>query len=138
LGFYYGSDTRGTGPFMPVCNAELVACPQVPTTLPTFPECLAVEGYNIEDALARLLSHSVVPAAVGHVYSGNARLEGVKWAGTFERLLAGVRDQGHEPVALGAYADGIDAAHLPRHVVVAGAIDGRRAPLALQGKEFLS
>ncbi len=138
LGFYYASDTRGTGPFVPVCDGELVACPQLPTTLPTFPECLAVEGDNIEDAMARLLARSAAPVAAGHVYSANAGIEGVKWAATFERLLAGLREQGHEPVALAAYADGIDVAHLPRHVVVPGTIDGRRAPLALQGKEFLT
>jgi len=138
LGFYYASDTRGTRPFVPVCDAELVACPQVPTTLPTLTESLAVEGHNIDDALARLLARSAAPAAAGHVYSANARLEGVKRARTFERLLAGLLDQGHQPVALAAYADGIDVAHLPRHVVTLGAVEGGRAPLALQGKEFLS
>lgn len=138
LGFYYGSDTRGSEPFMPVCDGELVACPQVPTTLPTLAECLALEGGNLDDALARLLAHSAEATVAGHVYCANAGLEGVRWPRTFERLLAGMRDQGHQPAALCAYADGMDVARLPRHVVTRGTIDGRRKTFALQGKEFLA
>src|SRR3989441_1600768 len=33
LGFDYCSDTRGSCPFIPVWRAEIVACPQLPTTL---------------------------------------------------------------------------------------------------------
>ena len=35
LGFRHCSDTRGTGPFIPIVRGEIVACPQLPTTLPT-------------------------------------------------------------------------------------------------------
>jgi hypothetical protein len=38
MGFVYASDTRGTHPFLPVIKAEIVACPQYPTTLPTLDE----------------------------------------------------------------------------------------------------
>ena len=40
LGFDYCSDTRGEHPFVPLYEAELIACPQLPTTLPTLDELL--------------------------------------------------------------------------------------------------
>ena len=39
--FRYGSDTRGICPFMPVRNAEVILCPQLPTTLPSLDEIMA-------------------------------------------------------------------------------------------------
>ena len=35
LGFSHASDCRGSHPFIPVWDAEIVNCPQLPTTLPT-------------------------------------------------------------------------------------------------------
>jgi len=40
LGFDYCSDGRGTHPHLPVWNAELIRCPQLPTTLPTLDELI--------------------------------------------------------------------------------------------------
>lgn len=138
LGFYYGSDTRGTGPYVPVCEGEIVACPQLPTTLPTLAECLALEAHHVDDGVQRLLAASAAAPPAGHVYSAKAGVEGVKFSATFERVLAAWRDQGHKPVALGAYAEGTDLARLPRHVVAHSRNDGRRAAMARQDKEFLA
>ena len=38
LGYRWASDCRGRHPFMPVWHAEVVHCPQLPTTLPTLDE----------------------------------------------------------------------------------------------------
>src|SRR6266571_5200469 len=43
LDFAYASDTRGTRPFVPVCDGEIVLCPQLPTTLPTLDELIGVD-----------------------------------------------------------------------------------------------
>src|SRR3546814_13802247 len=48
LGFRYCSDTRGSHPFLPVYNAEIVACPQLPTTLPALDELLASPGLTTD------------------------------------------------------------------------------------------
>jgi undecaprenyl phosphate-alpha-L-ara4FN deformylase len=40
MGFKYSSDTRGTHPFIPTWRAEIIACPQLPTTLPTLDELM--------------------------------------------------------------------------------------------------
>ena len=75
LGFRHCSDTRGTGPFIPVVNAEIAACPQLPTTLPTLDELLA-GGLNPDEAVRRLLELSRKPPREGHVYTVRAELEG--------------------------------------------------------------
>src|SRR5207302_3706689 len=43
LKFDYCSDGRGYGPHLPVWRAELVRCPQVPTTLPTLDELIGID-----------------------------------------------------------------------------------------------
>ncbi|MFT3850832.1 MAG: polysaccharide deacetylase family protein [Propionivibrio sp.] len=52
LGFSYASDCRGSHPFIPVIDGEIVACPQLPTTLPTLDELLVLEPkYSPEQAV---------------------------------------------------------------------------------------
>ena len=69
LGFHYCSDTRGTGPFVPLCDAELIACPQIPTTLPTLEELLDRAGITSETVHRELLERSEHPAPAGHVFT---------------------------------------------------------------------
>jgi peptidoglycan/xylan/chitin deacetylase (PgdA/CDA1 family) len=138
LGFDYCSDTRGSHPFMPVWNAEIVVCPQLPTTLPTLDELIGVDGITPESVAGHLLSLTEAPPATGHVYTLHAELEGMKLAPAFEELLAGWKAQGYELVSLKDYAADLDRNALPRHEVVIGEIPGRSGTLALQGPAFLS
>lgn len=138
LGFRYASDTRGTHPFIPVCRAEITACPQLPTTLPTLDELIGLDGIGAENVAARILDISAEPSACGHVYTAHAEFEGGRLAPVFDALLAGWRARGIEPVALRDYAADLDLARLPRHVVVHSAIPGRSGELACQGEEFLA
>ena len=55
LGFDYCSDGRGTHPHLPVWNAELIRCPQLPTTLPTLDELIGVDGVTEDNVAAHLL-----------------------------------------------------------------------------------
>lgn len=138
LGFRYGSDTRGVCPFMPVQRAEVSACPQVPTTLPTLDELAGRDAARIDNAADHLLRLSTAPPPSGHVYALRAELEGMRLAGVFDRLLAGWRAQGYTLVALREFVDDTDLARLPRHCVIDGEFPGRAGVVALQGKEFLS
>jgi peptidoglycan/xylan/chitin deacetylase (PgdA/CDA1 family) len=141
LGFRYASDTRGTHPFVPVVRAEIVGCPQYPTTLPTLDELLGIDGATEQDVDARLLAltdpGSSPPGAGDHVFTLHAELEGMKLAPAFERLLDGWKAQGYALVALRDLADACPAAGLPLHSVVEGAVPGRSGTLALQGPPFL-
>ena len=140
-GFAYCSDTRGTHPFLPVHRAEIVACAQLPTTLPTLDELVGVDGVTEATAADAILARTALPspagAATDHVFTLHAELEGMKLAPAFERLLAGWKQQGYRLVALREIFAGLDPAALPLHTVADGEIAGRSGTLALQGPAFL-
>jgi len=139
LGFDYCSDTRGSCPFIPVWRAEIVACPQLPTTLPTLDELIGTNGVTKKNVAEHMLDLTRERHALGHVYTLHAELEGGKTlAPVFEALLAGWKSQGYELVSLRALAETLDLKSLPRNEIAIGAVAGRSGSLAMQGKEYLS
>jgi peptidoglycan/xylan/chitin deacetylase (PgdA/CDA1 family) len=138
LGFDYCSDTRGVRPFIPVVNAEIIACPQLPTTLPTLDELIGVGDLTVDNVADHILKLSADAPPTGQVYTLHAELEGMKLAPVFERLLEGWRAAGHELVSLRDYCATMKAGELPRHVVASAEIPGRSGTLAVQEGEFLA
>ena len=138
LGFDYCSDTRGTRPFIPVWRAEIVACPQLPTTLPTLDELIGTDGVDARNVAEHVLGLTRSAPAEGHVYTLHAELEGGKLAGAFEAMLSGWKRQGYELVPLRELAEALDLKSLPRNEIARGPVPGRSGSLTLQGKEFLS
>lgn len=138
MGFDYCSDTRGTCPFIPLYNAEIIACPQLPTTLPTLDELIGIDGVTPDSVAHGLLELTKTPASQGHVYTLHAELEGMKLLPVFEQLLSGWREQGYELVSMRELRDSLDLSKLPRHEIISGEIPGRSGTLMLQGKEFLA
>lgn len=143
MGFSYSSDTRGTHPFMPVCNGEVVLCPQLPTTLPTLDELIGINGItldNVHEELLALTARAVVNPQFfkGHVFTLHAELEGMKLLPVFDRLLAGWRAQGYSLTSTQSIFQDLEPAQLPRHEIIRGTLPGRSGTLMLQGKEFLS
>jgi len=136
LGFRHCSDTRGTAPFIPVIRGEIVACPQLPTTLPTLDETLA-QGGTPDDAVRRLLDASRDPPPTGHVYAARAEVEGTVFAPALRALLSGWQALGYQVVALHEYASGLDLARLPRREVALPAPAAAGAGVATEGGEFL-
>ncbi len=132
LGFDYSSDTRGTHPFVPTYEAEIIACPQLPTTLPTLDELINRDGITQENVAQHLLQLTASPPATGHVFTLHAELEGGKLLPVFEDLLSGWKAQGYELVSMRQYFEAVRGV-LPRHEVVMGEIEGRSGLLALQG-----
>jgi peptidoglycan/xylan/chitin deacetylase (PgdA/CDA1 family) len=137
LGFQHCSDTRGTGPFIPVVRGEIVACPQLPTTLPTLDELLA-EGVTPDEAVRRLLDASRDPAPTGHVYALRAEVEGTVFTPALRALLAGWRALGYQVVSLRDYAAGLNLSRLPRRVIAEEFFPGTRGSVAVEGKDFLA
>ena len=138
LGFNFCSDTRGSTPFVPVYQGEIIACPQLPTTLPTLDEVIGLDGVNPGNVADRLLELTRQEAPSGHVFTLHAELEGMKFAPIFEQLLDGWQKQGHELVSLGNYLESLAINDLPRHEIAIGPVPGRSGALALQGREFLA
>jgi peptidoglycan/xylan/chitin deacetylase (PgdA/CDA1 family) len=132
LGFDYSSDTRGTRPFIPTWDAEIIACPQLPTTLPTLDELIGRDGITIENVAQHLLDITRAPSETGHVYTLHAELEGQKWMPIFEQLLQGWHKQGYELVSMRQYLQGFKVADLPRFEVKPGTVEGRSGTLAVQ------
>ena len=137
LGYRWASDCRGSHPFIQVWNAEIVACPQLPTTLPTLDELVGVDDLTPENVHQHLLRISA-ETTQDHVFTLHAELEGLKFGDTLERLLTGWREQGYEMVSLGNLRDALDPALLPRHEIRRGEVPGRSGLLMVQGEEFLS
>jgi len=137
LDFDYCSDTRGAGPFIPTYHAEIIACPQLPTTLPTLDELIGADGLTAANVAQHLLQLTATPTPTGHVYTLHAELEGMKLSGVFEELLTGWKAQGYELVSLKQYLQDMDMKTLPKHEVEMGEIPGRSGTLAVQGREYL-
>jgi undecaprenyl phosphate-alpha-L-ara4FN deformylase len=137
LGFDYCSDTRGSRPFVPVLNAELVACPQIPTTLPTCDELIGLQGTTALNVDEKLAVAADIEAPAGHVFTLRAELEGMKLLPAFERLLSRWRAGGKKLLSLGEYLGAAGDTELPRHSVTRGMVPGGSRPCALQGAEFL-
>jgi undecaprenyl phosphate-alpha-L-ara4FN deformylase len=138
LGFQYSSDTRGTHPFIPTVNAELIACPQLPTTLPTLDELMNRDGITLENVAEHILKLTAQPSATGHVYTLHAELEGGKWLPIFEQLLQGWQAQGYELVSMQQYLQGLDVVALPRHEVVMREVEGRVGTLAVAADNMVA
>jgi undecaprenyl phosphate-alpha-L-ara4FN deformylase len=133
LAFDYACDTRGTHPFIPILRAEIVACPQVPVTLPTLDELVGRDA-NEGAAMERLLAATASPAH--HVFSLRA-IEGVKRAALLEKLLEGWKAQGYTLVSTRDLLAAVAEGGLPMHSVTEAALAGRKATVAHQGPEFL-
>jgi hypothetical protein len=118
-------------------RAEIVACPQFPTTLPTLDEMIGLDGVTEANVAEALLTQT---SAVDrdHVFTLHAELEGMKLAPVFQQLLEGWRTQGYELVAMRSLVAAQPSSSLPLHSVVDGPVAGRSGTLALQGPPFLS
>jgi peptidoglycan/xylan/chitin deacetylase (PgdA/CDA1 family) len=136
MGFRYASDTRGKHPFLPVVRAEIVACPQFPTTLPTLDELIGVESVTEANAADAVLAITRDEPR-DHVFTLHAELEGMKLAPVFEKLLEGWKAQGYALVPMGSIVEATETAKLPLCNVVEEAVPGRSGTLSVQGAAFL-
>ena len=132
LGFLYASDTRGTGPFLPLIEGSVVPVPQLPTTLPTLDELIGREDLGGEDPVDHLLALTERTGARDQVFTLHAELEGGTFLVAFERLLKAWKARGTLLTDLATYARQLDPGALPRCNIVVGSVAGRSGTLALQ------
>ena len=150
MGFDYCSDGRAMAregtPHFPVVNAEIIDCPQLPTTLPTLDELIGLDGCtdaNVHEKLLTMTSAApaqIVPARepmAAHIFTLHAELEGMRLLPVFEKMLAGWREQGYELVASETIYRRLDRAHLPYFEAKMDQLPGRSGSLLIQGKPFL-
>ena len=132
LGFSYASDTRGTGPFVPLIGGRRGRVPQLPTTLPTLDELIGLDDVTPENVHEALLARTHAPDCESQVFTLHAELEGMKLLPVLTRLLAGWLAQGHELVSLATLCGTLDIDALPACAVRAGTVPGRSGSLACQ------
>ena len=137
LGFEYCSDGRGATPHLPVWNAELIRCPQLPTTLPTLDELIGTDGIDADNVAERLLVQTAARPQQGHVFTLHAELEGMRLAPVLEQLIGGWRSQGYVLASMRTLYERLQPLALPRHEVGPGSVAGRSGTLLVQGEEFL-
>jgi peptidoglycan/xylan/chitin deacetylase (PgdA/CDA1 family) len=138
LGFDYASDTRGEAPFVPIVEAELVACPQVPTTLPTLRELVGRDGTRRRNVHERILAAAAAVPRASHVLTLLAERDAGRYLSACDRLLEGWRGRGFEIVPLRVLAQNIDSKSLAHHVITAMPAPGGHGTLAAQGPAFLA
>lgn len=134
LGFRYASDTRGSGPFVPVVGGAEVAVPQFPTTLPTLDELIGRDDLGGVDPVTHLLELTK-DGGQDQVFTLHAELEGGAYLEGFERLLRAWRDRGFALTDLATYAQTLEVSRLPRCEMVSGTVEGRSGTLAVQGAQ---
>lgn len=149
MGFDYCSDGRAETPLacphFPVFNAEIIDCPQIPTTLPTLDEMIGLADctpHNVHEKLLALTATAPGIASAqrplaAHVFTLHAELEGMQFLPVFEKLIAGWKAQGYELVATEAIHRELVRSRLPYHAAVMGTVPGRSGTLLVQGKPFL-
>ena len=118
-------------------DGEIVACPQLPTTLPTLDELIGLSGLTADTVADDLLQRTASAESNCQVYTLHAELEGQKLAAVFQRLLEGWRAQGYRLVSMATLLESLNTAQLPRHSLVWGTVPGRSGELLVQGSEFL-
>jgi peptidoglycan/xylan/chitin deacetylase (PgdA/CDA1 family) len=138
LGYHWASDCRGSHPFIPMWEGEIMLCPQLPTTLPTLDELIGADGLTADNVHEHLLRLTAPAACTNQVFTLHAELEGLKLGDTLERLLTGWREQGYELVSMGKLSETLDITRLPRHEMTRGELPGRSGTLMQQGEEYLS
>ena len=132
LGFHYASDTRGTGPFLPVLGHATATVPQLPTTLPTLDELIGRADLHGADPVEHLLALTAGAAGAEQVFTLHAELEGGHYLAAFERLLRGWRERGVQLTDLATYMATLDVRALPRCSILEGTVAGRSGTLAVQ------
>ena len=138
LGFDYCSDGRGRYPHLPVWRAELIRCPQFPTTLPTLDELIGTDGVSVDNVAARVLSLTREAVPAGHVFTLHAELEGMRLAPVLDELLSGWKAQGWQIGPVRSLYEAVEPLALPRCEVAQGTVPGRSGTVLTQGDEFLA
>jgi peptidoglycan/xylan/chitin deacetylase (PgdA/CDA1 family) len=130
-GLDYASDARGSSPFLPKVGTRVFRTPQFPTTLPTLDELIGRPEYP-EAKLFDAYLDRLAPGAL-NAFTGHAEIEGMHYAGWFERFLDAAAARGVRFVNLADEAKALAGASLPVAELVQGTLDGRSGTMAVQG-----
>ncbi len=136
LGFHYASDVRGRGVFLPVMGGVHFRCPQVPTTLPTLDELMAVEGVGPDKVHEFLFAACQRILPNGELFSLSAEREGRELLPVLERMIVMWKGSQGDLLPIQDLVGGVDTDALPIHQVGWGEVPGCRQHVAMQALPF--
>jgi undecaprenyl phosphate-alpha-L-ara4FN deformylase len=131
-GTLYRSDTRGTAPFRPQVDGQLLSTPEIPTTLPTLDEVLGRENLPNAEAIARFYTDRMNAEQV-NVHTVHAETEGIGQLESFTLLVRALKQLDAEFLRMDAVAAHLDREALPACPVERGHLPGRSGWVATQG-----
>ncbi|AEB10634.1 polysaccharide deacetylase family protein [Desulfobacca acetoxidans] len=100
--FYYCSNTRGYGPYLPCTPDRTWPLLEIPTTLPTMDELLGLNGRTGADFNREILAS--LKSGQTQVLTIHAEVEGRLYAAEFSSLLDQIQDKGVKFIRLLDYA----------------------------------
>ena len=135
--FLYGSDSRGTYPFIPKIGKKIFKTPQVPSTLPTLDELIGRPEYPTMEKITKHLFHLCEQNNHPNVFTIHAELEGIVYFNWLENFIATALEKGYQFMPTEKILNHYVAENnLPVCEFVQGEVDGRSGKLALQGETF--
>ncbi len=124
FGFSYASDTRGFSPFYPLVGGKCMKTLQIPVTLPTLDEFIAL---GQSSHILHMAMHD------GDVYCAHAEFDGIEYLSLFEQFIEKSIDRGFTFVPLSTIAD--NARDVPEYPVEYRLIPGRSSLVTVQKKQ---
>jgi undecaprenyl phosphate-alpha-L-ara4FN deformylase len=136
-GLLYHSDMRGSTPFRVQVDGQILATPELPTTLPTLDEVLGRERLPDAAAIARFYLARMDPELL-NVHTVHAETEGMGQLEGFTALVRALKNAGAEFIRMDAAASRINPESLPVCRIVRGNLPGRSGWVAVQGDPILA
>jgi undecaprenyl phosphate-alpha-L-ara4FN deformylase len=128
----YGSDVRGSYPFLPRVGDVVFKTLQVPTTLPTLDELIGRLEYPL-DSLADFYLSQLVDNKP-NVFTTHAEIEGMTYLAWFREFLQKAKARGIKFVKVEDIAQQMlaDTSQIPVCDLLQGSVEGRSGTMAVQ------
>jgi peptidoglycan/xylan/chitin deacetylase (PgdA/CDA1 family) len=132
MGLDYRSDTRGSAPYRCIVDGQVLATPEIPTTMPTLDEVMGRADLRDAAAVRDFYLAQCKPDAL-NVHTIHAETEGMGELENFTALLRTLKERGANFVKLGEWASRLNRAELPICEVVRTSLPGRAGWISAQG-----
>ena len=125
----YAGDCRGTEPFYPIVQGQVLKTLQIPTTLPTLDELLGLEGRSPSDVNREIIS--LVKDDALNVYALHTEVEGGALLESFDGFLGGLRAQDVRFLTHEAWLPELKRKAIPQRPMDRGFLPGRSGWLSM-------
>ncbi len=128
----YRSDTRGRSPYRCVVDGQVLATPEIPTTLPTLDEVMGRRDLPDAAAVLKFYLAEFKPDSL-NVHTIHAETEGMGHLESFTALVRALKERGAQFIQLRGVAARLQGSELPACEVVRAILPGRAGWISAQG-----